>query len=66
MTLQITLTDEERRYLIDLLDTLHHEKHAEVRRTEFSSRLHDELRHEEKLLQDLLAKVRQVETQCPA
>jgi hypothetical protein len=65
MTVQITLTDEERRYLVDLLDTLRSDKHAEVRRTEFSSSLHDDLRREEHLLGALLAKV-QASEKCPA
>lgn len=54
----VTLTDEERDYLIDLLDTAWRDKHAEVRRTEFSSALHDQLRHNENLLHGLFEKVR--------
>ena len=53
----ITLTDEEREYLIELLDTAWRDKHAEVRRTEFSSALHDQLRRNEHLLHGLLEKV---------
>ena len=53
----IILTDEERAYLVDLIDTTAREKHAEVRRTEFSSALHDHLRREEVLLRGLLEKL---------
>ena len=60
----INLTDEERAYLVDLLDTTAREKHAEVRRTEFSSSLHDQLRHEETLLRGLLEKLQAVCAAC--
>lgn len=53
----LMLTDEERDYLTDLLDTAWRDKHAEVRRTEFSSALHDQLRRNENLLHGLLEKV---------
>jgi hypothetical protein len=57
MTVQFTLTEEERKYLVALLDSVHREKHGEVRRTEFSSALHDQLRGEENLLRGLLEKL---------
>jgi hypothetical protein len=60
----ITLTDDEREYLVDLLETACLEKHAEVRRTEFSSSLHDRLRHEETLLRRLVEKLQAAAGAC--
>jgi hypothetical protein len=64
MTAQLTFSDEERKYLAALLDSAFREKHAEVRRTEFSSSLHDQLRHEENLLRGLLERLRAAEAAC--
>jgi hypothetical protein len=63
MTLQFSLTEEERKYLVALLDSERREKHAEVRRTESSS-LHDELRREENLLRGLMDKLQATEAAC--
>ena len=60
----IPLTNEERGYLVGLLDIAYREKHAELRRTEFSSTLHDQLRYEERLLKGLLDKVQAATTTC--
>jgi hypothetical protein len=64
MTRQFAFTDEEQKYLAALLDAVHREKHGEVRRTEFSSTLHDQLRHEENLLRGLLEKLQATEAAC--
>ncbi|HWB12632.1 MAG TPA: hypothetical protein VG826_25630 [Pirellulales bacterium] len=64
MTIQFTFTDEERKYLAALLDSVYRDKHAEVRRTEFSSSLHDQLRREEILLRGLLEKLQAGEAAC--
>lgn len=61
MTTQVTMTEEERRYLVALLDAVCRDKHVEIRRTEFSSSLHDALRHEENLLRALLEKLQATE-----
>lgn len=58
-TIQLLLTSEERDYLVELLNTAITEKHAEVRRTEFSSGLHAQLQREEKLLRGLVERLQQ-------
>ena len=60
----ITLTKEECAFLAELLDTACREKHAEVRRTEFSSALHDQLQGHERLLRGLLEKVKAADVAC--
>jgi hypothetical protein len=64
MTVQFAVTDDERKYLVALLDTECREKHAEVRRTEFSSTLHDQLRREENLVRGLLEKLQGADSKC--
>lgn len=60
----VTLTNEERDYLVDLLDTVRRDKHAEVRRTEFSSSLHDELKREENRLRGIVEKLQGAGAAC--
>ena len=60
----VTLTNEERDYLVDLLDTVRRDKHAEVRRTEFSSSLHEQLKHEETRLRGIVEKLQAAGEAC--
>jgi len=60
----INLTKDECAFLAQLLETASSDKHAEVRRTEFSSALHDQLQGQERLLRGLLEKVKAADVAC--
>ncbi len=55
--IQITLSEAERDLLSRMLETALSDKRVEVRRTEFSSKMHDELRGEEELIRQLREKL---------
>jgi hypothetical protein len=55
--IQLTLSDAERDLLVDLLHATIGDKRVEVRRTEFSAELHNQLRSEEELLRRVLEKL---------
>jgi hypothetical protein len=59
--IELHLTSQERDFLVNLLDSTLIEKHAETRRTEFSSQLHDQLWNEETQLRQLLERLREPE-----
>ena len=54
---QLSLSAAERELLQHLLTSTLSEKRVEVRRTEFSSKMHDELQQEEAVIRDLLEKL---------
>lgn len=56
--LKLVLTEEERQELLRVLEGCLSETHAERRRTD-KPKYQDQVAHEEKLLHDLLSKVRQ-------
>lgn len=60
----IDLTKDECALLAQVLDTACREKHGELRRTEFSSALHEQLQGQERLLRGLLEKVHAAGAAC--
>ena len=54
---QVTLSETERDLLSRLLNAALSDKRVEVRRTEFSSKMHDELHAEEEQIRQLIAKL---------
>lgn len=55
----LTLSPEEHNLMIRLVENALGETRVEVHRTHYSPEFRDELKHEEQLLRNLLAKMRQ-------
>lgn len=54
---QLQLSPSEREFLVGLLTAALSDKRVEVRRTEFSSKMHDELQEEGALIRRLLERL---------